>query len=290
MSLEALAQGRMKRTFRYQSDLYESFKIKFTFIDELNVYPMKKKLIVLSFLTVFLFSGCAELLQLVESLPVDVPLTEAEVADGLKEALITGAKNSSSILSATDGYYGDELVKILLPEEASVIIDNLSKIPGGDKLVEDVVLRINRAAEDAAKEVAPVFIGSIRQMTISDAFGILRGADNAATQYLVRTTRTELYNLYKPKIQASTEKPLIAGISTKDSWEALTGKWNALANSIAGRIAGFQPVNVDLDDHLTNRALDGVFLKVQDEEKKIRTEVSARVTPLLQKVFGSLDE
>lgn len=251
---------------------------------------MKKKLIVLSFLTVFLFSGCAELLQLVESLPVDVPLTEAEVADGLKEALITGAKNSSSILSATDGYYGDELVKILLPEEASVIIDNLSKIPGGDKLVEDVVLRINRAAEDAAKEVAPVFIGSIRQMTISDAFGILRGADNAATQYLVRTTRTELYNLYKPKIQASTEKPLIAGISTKDSWEALTGKWNALANSIAGRIAGFQPVNVDLDDHLTNRALDGVFLKVQDEEKKIRTEVSARVTPLLQKVFGSLDE
>ncbi len=251
---------------------------------------MKKKLIITSFLFVFLLSGCAELLQIIESLPVDVPLTEAEVADGLKEALITGAKNSSSILSAVDGYYGDELVKVLLPDEAAVIVDNLSKIPGGDKLVEDVVLRINRAAEDAAREVAPVFIGSIRQMTINDAFSILKGADNEATQYLIRTTRTELYNLYKPKIQASTEKDLIAGISTQDSWETLTGKWNKLANSLAGKIAGFQPVNVDLDDHLTNMALDGVFLKVADEEKKIRTNVSARITPLLQKVFGSLDD
>ncbi len=251
---------------------------------------MKKKLIISSLLMVFLLSGCAELMKILETLPGDVPLTEAEVADGLKEALITGANNSSSILSAVDGYYGDEMVKILLPEEASVIIDNLSKIPGGEKLVEDVVLRINRAAEDAAKEVAPVFIGSISKMTINDAFGILRGEDNAATQYLIRTTRTELYNLYKPKIQASTEKPLIAGISTKDSWETLTGKWNTLANSIAGRIAGFQPVNADLDDHLTNRALDGAFLKVQEEEKKIRTDISARVTPLLKKVFGSLDK
>jgi hypothetical protein len=251
---------------------------------------MNKKLIIASFLSVFLLSGCAELMQIVESLPIDVPLTEAEVADGLKEALITGANNSSSILSAVDGYYGDELIKILLPEEAAVIIDNLSKIPGGDKLVEDVVLSINRAAEDAAKEVAPIFIGSIRQMTINDAFSILKGADNEATQYLVRTTRTELYNLYKPKIQKSTEKELIANISTKDSWETLTGKWNKVANSIAGKIAGFKPVNVDLDDHLTNMALDGVFLKVADEEKKIRTDVSARISPLLKKVFGSLDD
>lgn len=251
---------------------------------------MKKKLSILLLSTVLLFTGCAELLQLVESLPVDVPLTEAEVANGLKEALITGTNNSSSILGAVDGYYGDELVKILLPEEASVIIDNLSKIPGGDKLVEDVVLRINRAAEDAAKEVGPIFVNSIKQMTITDAFSILKGADNAATQYLVNTTRSELYNLYKPKIRVSTEKELIAGISTKESWETLTGKWNKIAGSVAGRIAGFKTVNVDLDDYLTNKALDGVFLKVADEEKKIRTEVSARVSPLLQKVFGSLDE
>jgi hypothetical protein len=250
---------------------------------------MKKTTIIAPLLIVLMLSGCAELEKLMQSLPVDVPLTESEVADGLKEALITGANNSSSILSAVDGYYGDELVKILLPPEASVIIDNLSKLPGGDKLVEDVIIRINRAAEDAAKEVAPVFMGSIRQMTIGDAFSILRGADNAATMYLSNTTRNELYNLYKPKIRMSTEKELVAGISTKDSWETLTGQWNRLANSVAGRIAGLQAVNVDLDDYLTSRALDGVFLKMEVEEKKIRTEVSARVTPLLQKVFGSLD-
>jgi hypothetical protein len=248
-----------------------------------------KKLVLIPALSVLLLSGCAELNTLMQSIPVDVPLSEADVAKGLKEALVVGSKNSSSILSAMDGYYGDELVKILLPEEASVIIDNLARIPGGDKLVEDVVLRINRAAEDAAKEVAPIFINSITQMTISDAFAILKGADNAATQYLSNSTRTDLYNLYKPKIRQSTEKEILGGISTKESWETLTGKWNGFANSVVGKLAGFEAVNTDLDDYLTNRALDGMFLKVQDEEKKIRTNVSARITPLLEKVFGSLD-
>ena len=249
---------------------------------------MKRQILIVSLVSLLLGS-CAELNTIMQSIPTDSPLTEAEVIDGLKEALITGSRNASSILSAVDGYYGDELVKILLPPEASVIIDNLSKIPGGDKLVEDVILSINRAAEDAAREVAPIFVNSIRQMTIADAFGILRGADNAATQYLVSTTRGELYDLYKPKIRQSTEKDILGNLSAKDSWEALTGKWNLFANSIAGRLADVSPVNTDLDDYLTNRALDGVFLKVEIEEKKIRENVSARVTPLLQKVFGSLD-
>jgi hypothetical protein len=249
---------------------------------------IKRQLLILSF-PLFLLSACAELSSLMQSVPTNVPLSEAEVVDGLKEALITGSKNASSILSAVDGYYGDALVKILLPEEASVIIDNLSKIPGGDKLVEDVILSINRAAEDAAKEVAPIFINSIKQMTINDAFGILRGADNAATLYLINTTRGDLYNVFKPKIRQSTEKDIIGGISAKDSWEALTGKWNIFASSIAGRLAGVSPVNIDFDDYLTHKALDGIFLKVQDEEKNIRQNVSARITPLLQKVFGSLD-
>jgi hypothetical protein len=224
-----------------------------------------------------------------QSIPADVPLTEMDVSNGLKEALKIGSKNASSVLSAVDGYYGDALVKILLPEEAAVIIDNIGRIPGGDKLLEDVVLRINRAAEDAAKEVAPIFVNSITQMTITDAFAILKGPDNAATQYLISTTRRDLYNLYKPKIRQSTEKDIVGGISTKESWEALTGKWNVFANSVVGQMAGFKAVNTDLDDYLTNRALDGMFLKVQDEELKIRKNVSARVTPLLEKVFGSLD-
>lgn len=236
-----------------------------------------------------LISGCAELMKVMESTGGTAPLTEAEVISGLKEALTTGAKKSAQKLSLENGYYGDLAIKILLPDEAKTIIDNISKIPGGEKLVEDVVLRINRAAEDAAKEVAPIFVNSITQMTIRDAFNILRGADNAATEYLKGTTYSELYALYKPKIQASTEKKIIAGISTKDSWTALTGKWNSFASSIAGKVAGLKPVNTDLDDHLTTKALYGMFSKVEQEELKIRKDVSARVSPVLQRVFGSLD-
>ena len=210
-----------------------------------------------------------------------MPLSETDVAKGLKEALINGSNEASSILSATDGYYGDVLVKIFLPEE--------SKIPGGEKLVNDLILRINRAAEDAAKDAAPIFINSIKQMTISDAFGILNGEDNSATLYLVSTSRQDLYNLYLPKIRQSTEKEILGGISASESWDALTAKWNLFASSIAGKLAGFSPVNTDLEDYLTNRALDGMFLKVEDEEKNIRQNISARTSDLLKKVFGSID-
>lgn len=244
---------------------------------------------ILSFVAaILILTGCAEVMNILQSAS-PVPLTEAEVINGLKEALMTGARNSAQRLAAENGYYGDEAIKILLPEEARTIVDNISKLPGGDKLMQDVVLRINRAAEDAAKEVAPIFVNSVKQMTIRDAFNILNGADNAATGYLRSTTFTELYALYKPKIQASTEKKIVAGVSTKDSWVALTGKWNTLANSVAGRVANLKPVNTDLDDYLTNKALAGMFMKVELEELKIRKDVSARVSPILQRVFGSLD-
>jgi hypothetical protein len=238
--------------------------------------------------SILILTACAEMTNLLKTVS-PVPLTEEEVISGLKEALITGARNSAQKLAAENGYYGDEAVKILLPDEAKVILDNLSKLPGGDKLVQDVVLRINRAAEDAAKDVAPIFVNSIGQMTVRDAFSILNGSDNAATLYLRSTTNTELYNLYKPKIRASTEKKIAGNVSTKDSWVALTGKWNSIANSVAGRMANLKPVNTDLDDYLTNKALSGMYLKVEQEELKIRKDVSARVTPVLQRVFGSLD-
>ncbi len=247
-----------------------------------------KTRILLSAILILLFTGCAELVKVLQTVG-NVPLTEAEVVSGLKEALTTGAKNAAERLAKENGYYGDDLIKILLPDEAKIIIDNISRIPGGDKLIEEVILRINRAAEDAAKEVAPIFVNSVTQMTIRDAFGILNGADNAATNYLRSTTYNELYALYKPKIQASTEKKIVGNISTKDSWNTLTSKWNSIANSVAGRLASLKPVNTDLDDFLTSKALSGMFLKVEGEELKIRKEVSARVTPLLQRVFGSLD-
>jgi len=216
-------------------------------------------------------------------------LTEGDIIEGLKEALTVGARNAADRLASENGYYGDQQVRIPLPEEASVIVENISRIPGGEQLLENVILSINRAAEDAAREVAPVFADAVTRMTIADGYNILHGADNAATEYLRSSTWNELYSLYKPKITASTDREIVAGISAQQSWLALTEKWNILANSVAGRLAGFNPVTTDLDDFLTRKALEGVFLKIADEELKIRKEVSARVTPLLQRVFGSLD-
>ena len=250
---------------------------------------MRRRVIGLVFI-MLVFAGCAEVMTVLQTVAETGALTETDVVNGLKEALVVGAKNSSGTLSATNGYYNDLAVKILLPDEAKVIVDNISKIPGGEKLVEDVIISINRAAEDAAKDAAPIFINSVRQMTITDAFNILKGTDNAATQYLKKTTFNELYTLYKPKIEASTQKDIIGTVSTKESWEALTGKWNSFAKSFAGQLAGFKAVNTDLDDFLTKKALDGMFLKIEGEELKIRKNASARVSPILQKVFGSLDQ
>ena len=239
--------------------------------------------------SLLLFAGCSQLMQVLQTASTVQELTEIDVISGLKEALIVGARNAAGRLSSENGYYGDPAVKIPMPDEAKVIVDNISKIPGGEKLIENVILNINRAAEDAAKEAAPIFVSSVTQMTVSDAFGILHGADNAATQYLIKTTYNDLYSLYRPKISASTEKELVAGISAQESWTTLTGKWNTLANSIAGKLAGLSPVTTDLNDFLTRKALDGIFMKVEAEELRIRKEVSARVTPILQKVFGTLD-
>ena len=240
-------------------------------------------------LSILLF-GCAEVMQLAQqTLESDAPLTKTEIIAGLKEALVTGTNNSASILGAKDGYYKDELVKIMLPPEAAIIVENASKVPGGEKLIDDVLLHINRAAEDAAKQAAPIFVSSIKNITINDAMGILKGDDNAATSYLRENTYDQLFALYRPKIKASVEKELAGGISTKESWDTLVGKWNQVAGSFIGQTAGLEKVDTQLEDYLTAKALDGVFLKIADEEKQIRKDPAARVTSLLKKVFGSLD-
>lgn len=236
-----------------------------------------------------LLTGCAELMKVIQTASAVKELTESDIISGLKEALTIGARNAAGRLASENGYYGDPSVRIPLPDEAQVIIDNISKIPGGQQLIENVILSINRAAEDAAREVAPIFVESVMQMTITDGYNILHGSDNAATAYLRSTTWNRLYDLYMPKISASTGKEIVAGISAQESWSTLTEKWNQLANSIAGRLAGFKPVNTNLDDFLTRKALEGVFLKLEGEELKIRKEVSARITPLLREVFGTLD-
>ena len=249
-----------------------------------------KTIRMLTLAVAIVLSGCAEVMQIAQqTLEGGAPLTQNEIVAGLKEALITGTNNSVDILGAQDGYYKDELVKILLPPEADMIVDNVGKVPGGQKLLDDVLLHINRAAEDAAKEAAPIFVNSIKSMTFNDAVGILKGNDNAATSYLHKTTYDQLFALYRPKIKASVEKELVGGVSTKESWDTLVGKWNQVAGSFLGQTAGLKKVDTQLEDYLTAKALDGVFLKIAGEEKLIREDPAARVTSLLKKVFGSVD-
>ncbi|MBR8535839.1 DUF4197 domain-containing protein [Carboxylicivirga sediminis] len=246
---------------------------------------MKK---IIYILPLIVLSACAELTAVIDTYNANAPLTETEVASGLKEALRVGTDSAAARLGVTNGYYGDELVKIMLPEEADIIVKNASKIPGGEKVIEDVVVHINRAAEDAAKEAGPVFWGAIREMTIADAFNILNGENDAATQYLKNSTYEKLFNLYNPKIQASLDKEIAAGISPNMSWETLTGKWNQIADNPFGKMAGLNAVNVDLDAYLTEQALNGLFIKIAQEEAQIRKDPMARVNAILERVFGSI--
>jgi hypothetical protein len=215
-----------------------------------------------------------------------LPLTNTEIVNGLKEALLVATDSSIAHLSAVDGYLKDLTIKILLPPEAKNITDNISKLPGGAKLVDDVIERINRAAEDAAKGAKPIFVSCVKEMTITDALQILKGPNNAATQYFELRTSQQLGELYRPKIKESLDKNLIAGISTQQSWNDLTLTWNKMAGSMIGKMAGMKTVEVKLEDYILQQALKGMFVKIADREKDIRTNAKARVTTLLQKVFG----
>jgi hypothetical protein len=249
---------------------------------------MKNIQIIYLLLTSFFLNSCAELTQIAQAaVNQNLPLTNTEIVSGLKDAIRVGTDSAVTHLSAIDGYLKDQAVKILLPPEAKTIIDNLSKLPGGAKLVDDVVVRINRAAEDAAKGAKPIFVNSVREMTFTDGLQILRGPDNAATSYFKQKTSQQLAELYRPKIRESLNKSLIAGISTQQSWNELTNQWNKLSGSMVGKMAGFKKVDVKLEDYVLQRALDGLFLKIEDREKDIRTNANARVTSVLKRVFGS---
>ncbi|HEY3372032.1 MAG TPA: DUF4197 domain-containing protein [Prolixibacteraceae bacterium] len=238
--------------------------------------------------TLLVLNSCAELTQFAKTAGVqNIPLSNAEIISGLKEALLVGADSSVKRLSAVDGYLRDQAVKILLPPEAKTIMDNVSKLPGGAKLVDDVIVHINRAAEDAAKGAKPIFVSSVRDMTFADGLQILRGPDNAATSYFKQKTSQQLMDLYRPKIRESLNKNLVAGITTQQSWNQLTTTWNKFAGSTVGRIAGYKTVDVKLEDYLLQQALNGLFLKIEEREKDIRHNANARVTSILKRVFGN---
>ena len=213
-------------------------------------------------------------------------LTASEIASGLKEALQIGITKGVGALSAKNGYYGDMATRIGLPSEASVVIENISKIPGGQALVDHVVQSINAAASDAAKEAAPIFGQALKDMTIQDASKILTSKGQAATDYFKGKTKTQLKALFAKHIDASINKKLVGDVSAQSSWNTLTSKWNTVANSAIGKATKLKAVNTNLSDYLTDKAVDGIFLKVAEQEKKIRTNVNERPSDLLRMVFA----
>jgi hypothetical protein len=239
---------------------------------------MKKQILVLGAI-LFLASSCAELVNMQQSTGIGTttstkaPLSESEIVQGLKEALKVGSKNASSTLNATDGFYKNSLVRIPFPPEAQVVADKLRSIGLGSK-VDEFELTLNRAAEKASKEAANVFVNAVMSMTIRDAVHILRGPDNAATEYLKSNTSTQLTSAFKPHI----ENALNSTLATK--------KWTELT-TIYNKIPLVKPVNTDLVAYTNERALHGLFTVVAQEELKIRKNPVARVSEILRKVFGT---
>lgn len=256
----------------------------------------KKKELVYLLFTVLFLTSCAELVQLSRTLPSGVmqpgtiPVSTTENVAGLKNSLELGIVSAVNILNQENGFYGNELLKLALPAEAKPILDNIRLIPGGQELVEKAILSINRSAEDAVKEALPIFKDAILQMTINDAATILFGPENAATEYLRSTTYTQLKAAFAPKIGMSLAKPLVANVSTTDTWELLHNGYNKAAGTTAGMLMGLKKVNINLQDYVTERALDALFIKVAEEEKSIRLDPKARVNTLLKRVFGQLDK
>lgn len=202
-------------------------------------------------------------------------LTDDEIVQGLKEALKVGTDTAVTNLNRENGFFEDEAVKILIPEEVRVATDKLRKI-GLNSLVDNFEKSLNRAAEDAADEAKPIFLDAITSITFSEARQILEGPDDAATQYFKDKTYDKLYNAFKPDIKQSLDK-----VNATQYWEDIATTYNA--------IPLVDPVETDLPKYTTEKALDGLFLKVQDEEKSIREDPKARVTSILEKVFGSVN-
>ena len=234
---------------------------------------MKKKLIL--FFISFQLLACGELQQIVNQLPQETGISNFEIANGLREALNMGIAKQVSKLTKTDGYFKNELVKILLPEELQKVDKTLRDI-GLGKLADEGLRVLNRAAEDAVGEATPIFVNAIKDIAFNDARNILLGSDDAATQYLTKTTETALYNKFNPIIDNSFKK-----VGANKIWNDLITKYNSIPLT--------KNVNPDLTDYVTHEALNGVYTMIAVEEKEIRTKASSRTTDLLRSVFDLQD-
>lgn len=223
-----------------------------------------------------LLASCDALNQTAQILNQSGNPSQTEIALGLKQALEFGTTSSSERLSATDGFFANAAVKILFPEEAQKVERTLRSV-GLNKLADNVILSINRAAEAAAKEAKPIFISAIKSMTIADAGNILLGRqDDAATIYFKRVTSNQLQAKFQPVIQNS-----LSNVGATRYWSDAITAYN--------KIPLVSKVNPDLDAYVTQKAIDGIFHEIAQEELKIRNNINARSTTLLQKVFGYAD-
>lgn len=199
-------------------------------------------------------------------------LSTTDISAGLKEALQVGTKRGVEKISAVDGFFKDAAIKILLPPEAQKVEKTLRSM-GLNKPVDDAILSMNRAAEDAAKSATPIFMNAIQQITFQDAVGILKGSDSAATKYLHEKTALPLTNAFKPIVQKS-----LATTDATKYWETMITTYN--------KIPFVKKMNTDLPAYVTDKALSGIFYQVAQEEQKIRKDPVAQTTDLLKKVFG----
>ena len=231
----------------------------------------------------------------------DQPLTESEVIQGLKRALTIGSQKTTDLLSKQGGYFNDAAIKILLPPEAAKVINDLKNAPGGEKIysstieptVNDLVKALNSSAEEAAKDALPVFRDAVTNMSISDAFAILKGdyknaGSVSATRYFEDNTTSKLTELYKPKINKALDKPLVSNHSANSIWNKFVTSYDNIVKSPANLVLKLQKVQEpDLSAYVTKKALDGMFNKVAVEEQNIRANPTQYTDNIIQRVFGS---
>lgn len=201
-------------------------------------------------------------------------LSNQEIVSGLRQALEIGAQNASGRLNATNGFFGNAMIKILMPPEAQKVESTLRSLGMGN-VVDKAILSMNRAAEDAAGKAVPIFVDAIRGLTIQDGINIVRGGNGAATNYLRSATTNPLTNAFRPVIQNSLSK-----VGATSYWGDVMKIYNRLPTTR-------NKINPDLTAYVTERALSGLFINIAEEENKIRTNPAARVTDILKKVFGA---
>lgn len=230
----------------------------------------------LAFIIILNLTACAELQEVVNNLPQSSgTISNADIASGLRQALNLGIDKQVSKLTQKDGFFKNDLVKILLPDDLKKVDKGLRDI-GLSNLADEGLKVLNRAAEDAVKEATPIFVDAVKDISFQDAKSILLGADDAATTYLNNKTSAALYAKFKPVINNSFSK-----VGADQIWTNLINKYN--------NIPFTNDVNPDLTDYVTNEALKGVYTMIALEEKEIRNKVSSRTTSLLQKVFALQD-